>query len=200
MRIAGITLALAAIAASAPSVFACDGKAELEAAFAKQQKQPWRTEVVTQGADGDTQHQTIDFQPPDRMYRKASANGDSIETIGIGTWAWSNLGSGSGWEELQPMHARVVTIQIQEAFVPPRVSAEFTCLGNVTVDGKSYLGYQTTPEKDKQGNELARTIYIDAATGLPAFNIIGAPDGKSEPLVKGTFSYPTDINIQNPLH
>lgn len=199
MRSVGMTLALAAVAAGAPAALACDGKAEIEAAFVKQRQQPWRTEIVAKGERGETQEQLFDFQPPDKMYRKASTGGDSIETIGIGKWAWSNLGSGTGWEELQPMHARVVTIQLQEAFAPPRVLADFTCLGTVTVDGKSYLGYQTTPEKDQQGNELARTIYVDPATGLPAFNIVGPPGGNGEPLIKGTFSYPADIKIENPL-
>jgi hypothetical protein len=194
-----VALSLAALAAGTPAAFACDGKAEVEAAFIKQQKQPWRTEIVTRSETGETQEQVFDFQPPDKMYRKASANGESIETIGIGKWAWSNLGSGAGWEELQPMFARVVTIQVQEAFAPPRVTADFTCLGTVTVDGKSYLGYQTAPEKDQQGHELARTIYVDPATGLPAFNIVGPPGGNGEPLVKGAFTYPTDINIENPL-
>jgi hypothetical protein len=194
-----VALSLAALAAGTPAAFACDGKAEVEAAFIKQQKQPWRTEIVTRSETGETQEQVFDFQPPDKMYRKASANGESIETIGIGKWAWSNLGSGAGWEELQPMFARVVTIQVQEAFAPPRVTADFTCLGTVTVDGKSYLGYQTAPEKDQQGHELARTIYVDPATGLPAFNIVGPPGGNGEPLVKGVFTYPTDINIENPL-
>lgn len=183
----------------APPAFACDGKAEVEAAFVKQQAQPWRTEISAKGETGEIQTQTFDFQPPDKMYRKASSGGESIETIGIGKWAWSNLGSGAGWEELKPMFAGVVTLQVREAFMPPRVTAEFTCLGDVTMDGKSYFGYQTAPEKDQQGNELARTIYVDMDTGLPAFNIVGPPGGKGDPLVKGAFSYPTDIKIENPL-
>ncbi|WP_072391357.1 hypothetical protein [Hyphomicrobium sp. CS1GBMeth3] len=188
-----------ALAAPAAPVAACDGKAEVEAAFVKQQKQPWRTEVETPGQDGSPQLQQFDFQPPDRMYRKATSGGESIETIGISKWAWSNLGSGAGWEELQPMHSRVVTLQVQEAFMPPRVTADFKCLGTVTFEGKSYRGYQTTPEKVETGQVLARTIYIDPETGLPAFNIVGAPDGSGEPVVRGAFSYPADIDIKSPF-
>lgn len=199
MRTCFLALSFVALVAHAPSVLACDGKAEVEAAFLKQQQQPWRTHILAKGEDGTEQQQVFDFQPPDKMYRKATAGNESIETIGIGKWAWSNLGSGSGWEELQPMFARVVTIQVQEAFAPPRVTADFTCLGTVTVDGKSYLGYQTTPEKDQQGHELARTIYVDPESGLPAFNIVGPPGGNGEPLLKGAFTYPTDIKIENPL-
>lgn len=198
MRIPLIALSCAALAAGVPAAFACDGKADVEAAFSKQQKQPWRTEVVSKAQDGTEQSQRFDFEPPDKMYRKATAGGESIETIGISKWAWSNLGSGAGWEELQPMHARVVTLQVQEAFAPPRVTADFNCLGEVTFEGKSYRGYQTTPEKVSTGETLARTIYVDSATGLPAFNIVGAPDASGDPLVKGVFTYPTDIKIERP--
>jgi hypothetical protein len=196
-----VLLAATCLALAAPGLpaAACDGKAEVEAAFLKQQKQPWRTEILTKGHDGTDQHQRFDFQPPDKMYRKATAGGESIETIGISKWAWSNLGAGTGWEELQPMHARVVTLQVQEAFAPPRVTAEFNCLGTVTFEGKSYRAYQTTPEKVDTGQVLARTIYVDPDTGLPAFNIVGAPDGSGDPVVRGAFSYPTDINIQSPF-
>ncbi|MCC7253986.1 hypothetical protein [Hyphomicrobium sp.] len=198
MRTLCLVASFLALAATAPSVIACDGKAEVEAAFIKQQKQPWRTEVVTQAQDGTEQRQRFDFQPPDKMYRKATAGGESIETIGISKWAWSNLGSGAGWEELQPMHARVVTLQVQEAFAPPRVTADFACLGDVTFEGKAYRAYQTAPEKVDTGEVLARTIYVDPETGLPAFNVVGAPDASGDPIVKGVFTYPTDINIEKP--
>jgi len=198
MRIHYLAISSLALAAFAPSVWACDGKAEVEAAFVKQQKQPWRTEIATKGQDGAEQSQRFDFQPPDKMYRKATVGSDSIETIGISKWAWSNLGSGAGWEELQPMHARVVTLQVQEAFAPPRVTADFNCLGDVTFEGKSYRAYQTTPEKVATGETLARTIYVDPETGLPAFNIVGPPEVGSDPVVKGVFTYPSDIKIEKP--
>ncbi len=194
-----LTLAVSALtlAAYAVPAAACDGKAEVQAAFVKQQKQPWRTEVQTPTQDGEIQHQQFDFQPPDKMYRKAVVAGQSIETIGISKWAWSS--SGGGWEELQPMHARGVTLQVEQAFMPPQVTGDFQCLGKVTFEGKSYLGYQTAPEKVETGQVLARTIYVDPETGLPAFNIVGAPGGNGEFVVKGAFSYPTDIDIKSPF-
>lgn len=198
MRTRLLILSMAALAISPAAALACDGKAEVEAAFVKQQKQPWRTEILTKSENGETQTQLFDFQPPDRMYRKASAGQESIETIGIGKWAWTNLGSGTGWEELQPMQARVVTLQIQEQFSPPRVTAEFKCLGKVTFEGKAMLGYQTTPEKVEGAGELARTIYVDPDTGLPAFNIVGPTDTSADPLLRGQFTYPGDIDIQRP--
>ena len=65
---------------------ACDGKSEIEAAFAKQQKAPaWRTVAVSQGENGSKQEQTFEYIPPDRMYRKILIVGQepAIETIGI---------------------------------------------------------------------------------------------------------------------
>jgi hypothetical protein len=198
MRTRLFILSVAALAMPHTAAIACDGKAEVEAAFVKQQKQPWRTEIESKGENNVTQTQLFDFQPPDRMYRKASTGKESIETIGIGKWAWSNLGSGAGWEELQPMHARVVTLQVQEQFAPPRVLANFKCLGKVTFEGKSLLGYQTDPEKVEGVGELARTIYVDPETGLPAYNIVGPPSTSGDVLLRGRFTYPTDIDIQKP--
>jgi len=198
MRTAKVALAFAAAAVCAPAAFACDGKAEVEAAFVKQQKQPWRTEIATQAQDGTNQLQRFDFQPPDKMYRKVTAGGESMETIGISQSAWSNQGDGAGWEVLEARQATLVTAHIQETFAPPRVTADFNCLGDVTFEGKAYRAYQTTPEKIASGDMLARTIYVDPDTGLPAFNIVGAPDGSGDPLVRSTFSYPTDIRIEKP--
>lgn len=186
------------IAAGAAPAAACDGKAEVEAAFVAQHKKPWRTVVLTKGPDGTDQRQHVDFQPPDKIYRKATAGDEAIETIGIGKTAWNHT-EGGGWEELPLMHSRTVMLQIQEAFAPPRVTAEFNCLGTVTYDGKSFRGYQTIPEKIASGETLARTVYIDPETGLPAFNIVGAPDGSGEALVTSIYTYPTDIKIERPF-
>jgi hypothetical protein len=88
----------------------------------------------------------------------------------------------------------------QTVATPPKVSAEFSCLGTVTFEGKDNLGYQTAPEKGQDGIEVARTIYVDPATGLPAFNIIGAVNSAADPLVEEAYTYPTDIVIEDPLN
>ena len=49
------------------------------------------------------------------------------------------------------------------------------------------------------GLELARTILVDPATGLPGFNIISAPGKLTEALQKEAFSYPDTITIEKPL-
>jgi hypothetical protein len=95
----------------------------------------------------------------------------------------------------------MVATHIQQTVAnPPKVSAEFTCLGTVAYEGKDYLGYRTAPEKGNDGVELARTIYIDGSTRLPAFNIIAAVKDGATPLLKETYSYPTDLVIEKPAY
>ena len=54
-------------------------------------------------------------------------------------------------------------------------------------------------EKTEKGTELARTIYVDPATGLPAFNVIAEVKDGAEPLLKESYTYPTDIVIEKPF-
>lgn len=184
--------------ATSPAIAACDGKAELEQAFQKQQQRPkgWRSEQTSRGASGFDQREIYKFLPPDRMYRLVDA-AEKLETIAINKWAWSNLNE-TGWDELQPQFSQMVMTRLRQAFVPAKVSADFTCLGKVSFEGKEYLGYQTKPETTDEGVTISRTIYLDEATGLPAFNIIGAPDGKTPPLSKEAYTYPDDISIEKP--
>jgi hypothetical protein len=180
---------------------ACDGKSEIEAAFAKQQKAPaWRTIAVSQGENGSKQEQTFEYIPPDRMYRKILIVGQepAVETIGIAKWAYGN--QGNGWSELQPPMAKMIAEHIQQVVTaPPKAGADFSCLGKVAYDGKDYLAYRTAPEKTDKGAELARTIYVDPATGLPAFNTIAEIKEGAEPLLKEAYTYPTDIVIEKPF-
>jgi hypothetical protein len=189
-------LPLLASSAFAPAASACDAKADVEAAFTIQHKNPWRTSTAFKSSTGVEQTQTIDFQPPDRLSRKLVAGDESIETIGIGKSGWSN--DKGGWTEMRREMADLMSQNIKSAFEPPKVSVEFTCLGTVKYEGKDYLGYQTVPET-VDGKLVARTIYVDPETKLPAFNVVGAPDGSGEPIAKDAYSYPTDIKIESPL-
>jgi hypothetical protein len=47
---------------------------------------------------------------------------------------------------------------------------------------------------------MARTIYVDEATGKPAFNIIAALTGDAPPALKVKYSYPTDVEIIAPAN
>ena len=48
------------------------------------------------------------------------------------------------------------------------------------------------------GDVLARTIYVEPTSGLPAYNVVGAVSGKGDPVLKVTYSYPTDVVIEAP--
>jgi hypothetical protein len=190
------TMSVAALAAMAPSAFACNAKADIEGAFNAQHTGPWRTEIQSKSDGGVVQTQQFDFLPPDRIYRKVTSGEDKAETIGVGQTAWTN--EGAGWQEMKKGVADLVVTHLKNSLAPAKVSVEFKCLDKVTYDGKSYLGYQTEPE-NVQGKTLARTILLDPETKRPAFNIVAAPDLSGEPLMTEAYTYPTDIKIESPL-
>jgi hypothetical protein len=191
-----LIVSIVAVAAISTSASACDGKADIEAAFNEQHKAPWRTESKSKSDTGVEQTQQFDFVPPDRIYRKVTAGEEKAETVAIGTTAWSN--EGAGWQELKKGIADIISSQLKSTLAPAKVSVDFKCLDKVEFAGKSYIGYQTEPEMVR-GQSLSRTILIDPETKRPAFNIIGAPDLSGEPMVTETYSYPADISIEKPL-
>ncbi len=131
------------------------------------------------------------------MYRKVVTRGETIETIGIAKWAWTNIGG--GYSELQPQFAQMVASRRDQAFLKPSVAIPYSCLGKMTYDGKEVMVYQTAPDPQPDGSKLARTIMIETASGLPVFNIVSAPDKTGEPVRKETYSYPEKIEIEKPL-
>lgn len=197
MRLRLIALTSAAVLLAGNAYAECTGAKDVEAAFLKQHAKGWHTHTTSKSDADVEQVQEFDYLPPDRMYRKVTAGNETVETIGIGRWAWSNVGA--GWNELQPQFAQMVMSHMRSTFTTPKVSAEFTCLGPVKFGDKDWTGYQTVPEKTPDGIELARTILVDPTTGLPAFNIISAPGKLTEALQKEAFSYPDTITIEKPL-
>lgn len=183
---------------SVTSAFAeCNGKAAVKTAFEKQiAHKTWRANIRSKDASGETQKEVYEFIAPDRMYRKVETRMGMIETIGIGRWAWTNIGG--GYSELQPQFAQMVTSRLQKAFVEPKISADFNCLGDIAFEGGNYVAYQTAAEKTKDLGTLARTILIDPKTGLPAFNIVAVPDLKAQPIMQEAYTYPTNIKIERP--
>lgn len=187
---------LAVMTAMAPAAFACDGKADVEAAFNAQHDAPWRIETKSKSDTGVEQSQRFDIQPPDRIYRRVTSGDEQAETIAVGPTAWSN--EGAGWQEMKKGIADIIVAHLKSQLAPARVSVEFKCLDKVDYDGKSLLGYQTVPET-VEGKTLARTILVDPATKRPAYNIIAAPDLSGEPLLREVYTYPDDIKIDKPL-
>ncbi len=213
MRTTTSTLFISATAAAVIFTFAPnlvragdECRAAVEIAFHQQRTMPagYRISAQMPGDQGVTK-MTIDYLPPDRMYQKAEAPGHTkpVETIAIQRWAWGTVGG--GWEELQPQFAQSIISHVRETLInPPKVTASFTCLGKVKLGDKDYLAYRADqPNSEATGDpnapQLARTIYIDEATGLPAANIVARADGKEAPVFEGRYSYPTDIAIEAPI-
>lgn len=205
--LAGATAAVAFAILAVPQARAGDEcRAAVEAAFDKQRTVAtgFRFAAEIPGEQGKTL-MTIDYLPPDRMYQRVEAPGHdkSIETIAIQRWAWGTMGG--GWEELQPQFAQSIIAHVRSMLIdPPKITAEFTCLGKVTIDGKERIAYRADQPNAEAASapdapQLARTIYVDEANGLPVANIVAREDGKEGAIFDGRYTYPTDIRIEAPI-
>ncbi len=189
----------------AAPLYAADCANEVQAAFEKQRTQPaYRVLSKQPSPTGEVTTQT-DFQRPDRMYNKIVVPGEqgALETYAIGRWAWAS--HGFGFQELQPQFAQSITADVNTALnSPAKASENFTCLGKQTRDGREFLAYQTTPQASPgkpagpDNPALARTIFVDPATGLPALTTIGEVKADAVVLISAAYSYPSDINIEAP--
>lgn len=185
--------------AAAPASAATNCAADVQAAVTKQHGLAAYRVDVSSPVKPDGATETIDYIPPLKMYRRIKAPDQDfeIETIGFGNRAWSR--EGGGWYELKPHIASMVETHLRATFgAAPKVTSEFACLGKVNFQGKDYVGYQTIPEKADSGDLIARTIYADPASGLPAFNIIGEHTGAKPAMVVEAYTYPSDITIEIP--
>lgn len=184
---------------AAPGLAAEDCRKAVETSFNKQrQSKAYRVEV-TNPANNDGAEQVFEYLPPLTMYRKITAPGlpQPMESIGFGNRAW--MMEGAGWLEMQPHFAESHKQHLMDLFgAPVSIKTDYTCLGDAAFEGKSYKAYQTQPEKGDDGVMLVRTVYVDGATGLPTFNIVGTLSGDKPPLVREAYSYPEDIKIDIP--
>lgn len=198
-----VILAIGTAALAAP-VMAADCKQEVFDAFEKQRKsKAYRMAAeMMQAANSSVAPEqvklTVDYMPPDRMHQviNSPAMPAPMETVLVGTRAWAT--NGGGFEELRPEFAQSIVSHVHQTLIePPKDVSNYECLGKQSYEGKEYLAYKSVDPNVKPGDKAAveRRIYVDAATGLPAHNVVAAIDGKAAPIFKGTYSYPTDINI-----
>lgn len=202
------TIAATAFAILAPShVWANDAcRDSVQAAFDKQRaiEKGYRFSADVPGDQGQTQ-MTIDYLPPDRMYQKVISPGHEkpVETIAIQRWAWGTMGG--GWEELKPQFAQSIIAHVGSTLTnPPKITADFTCLGKTKLDGKELLAFRADQPSAEAGTaadtpQLARTIYVDESNGLPVANIVARVDGKEGAVFNGRYTYPNDIAIEAPV-
>ncbi len=198
-----LCLAILSLSIAAPA-YAADCTDDVLAAFAKQRaSKAFRVEFSQPTAEGDV-HMTIDYMPPDRMLQTVvspSMPGEQ-QTMLVGNRAFA--GTSGMLEELLPQFTQSILSEANQAmFAPPKGISNFECLGQAKLDGQDFTAYRTTnktaPEADAS-KMLARTIYVEPATGLPAFNVVARTAEADKPLLKIKYSYPTDIDIVAPTN
>lgn len=178
---------------------AADCTADVSAAFEKQRtSKAFRVAMTQPTAEGPVE-MTVDYVPPDRMLQTVVAPhmpGDQ-QTMLVKDRAFS--GSGGSFEELLPHLAQSVISEVQTALGKPANFGTFECLGKQSYEGKEYTAFRSADPAPKP-DSLARIVYIDATTGLPAYNVVAQREGGGEPAMKATYSYPTDIQIEAPAN
>lgn len=195
-------LALLLIAAATPA-FADDCSKEVLAAFEKQRtSKVFRVEFSQPSAEGDV-HMIIDYMPPDKMLQTVTspAMPGEQQTMLVGNRAYA--GSGGAFEELLPQFTQSIVAEFAQAVGEPKNLGAFECVGNSKIDGQDFIAYRLS-EKAADGADtskvMARTVYVDSATGKPAYNIIAALSGTAPPALKVKYSYPTDVEIVAPAN
>ena len=196
-------LVLVGVAAFAPMAVADDCTKDVLAAFEKQRTSKAFRVAMTQPTAEGMADVTVDYLPPNRMLQtvKSPAMAGIQQTMLVGERAFA--GSDGVYEELLPQFTQSIAAEVKAAVgAPPANIGVFECTGKSTFDGKELLSYRASDKDSKPGTAagdvLARTIYVDPASGLPAYNVIGTVSGNGEPVMKVTYSYPADVVIEAP--
>jgi hypothetical protein len=200
-RLLGASLLAVAVSAG-PALSAGSCKDEVAAAFTKQRASHAFSMAADVRGESGAVKITVEYIPPDRMRQTIIApNQRPLETVLVGTRAWSR--QGGGWEELMPAVAQTIIAQVRQAAVdPPKEVGEFECVDKATIDGKEYLAYRSVEAHggEAKGSTVSRpvhrTIYVDPKTGLPAMNIVMEDEPDAVPLFHGVYAYPADLKIE----
>lgn len=176
---------------------------EVAAAFERQRTSAAFRVQMSEPAPAGEITMTADYLPPDRMLQTVGGPGmpGDQQTMVVGERAFS--GSSGAWQELLPQFSQSVVASVKSAVGQSQTNlGDFDCLGSVAYEGKDYIGYRTKPSAaDAASKEvIARTLYIDKATGLPAFNIVAPVSAKEPPIMKAVYSYPSGIVIEAPTN
>ncbi|PPC84927.1 MAG: hypothetical protein CTY31_07515 [Hyphomicrobium sp.] len=194
------TLATLLTLALTTPAFAEDCTKDVLAAFEKQRtSKAFRVAMTQPTAEGPVD-MTVDYLPPDKMLQTVVGKhmpGEQ-QTMLVGDRAFA--GSSGAFEELQPHLTQSIVSEVRAALdAPPSNLGTYLCVGKQTFDGKEYVAYRTQTPEPVAADAMARTIYVDAASGLPMLNIVAKASNTNEPVVKVTYSYPTDIEIVAPV-
>jgi hypothetical protein len=187
---------------AAGPVLAEDCTKDVVAAFEKQRtSKAFRVELSQPTAEGEAK-MTIDYMPPDKMLQTVASPSmpGEQQTMLVGNRAFA--GTSGNFEELQPQFTQSIVAEVKTAIGgPPQNFGTFECLGAAKLDNRDLVAYRTA-DKAAAGTDpakvIARTIYVDPATRLPAFNVVATLAGSDAPLMKVKYSYPADIEIIAP--
>jgi hypothetical protein len=178
-----------------------DCSQDVLAAVRKQLEQKaFRVEFSQATAEGEAQMK-IDYVPPMKMLQTVTspAMPGEQQTMLVNDRAFA--GSGGSFEELQPQFTQSIIAEVSQALARPSKLEGYECLGTVKYQNQDLLGYRfadkAQPEADAS-KAVARTIYVDPKTGLPAYNVVAAVADGAKPLREVKYSYPTDIEIVAP--
>lgn len=181
--------------------YAADCTENVKAAFAKQHAHnSYRVSMSQPSAEGPVQ-MTIDYVLPDKMLQTVVAPhmpGEQ-QTMLVGNRAFA--GTSGAYEELLPHLVQSIVSEFHASTSPETQGlGTFECLGKQTFEGKEFSAYRAADKPAANPDDtLARTIYVEDASGLPGYNVIAALSGKTEPILKVVYSYPTDIEIVAPV-
>ena len=188
--------------ALAPAAWADDCSKDVSAAFEKQRASKAFRVAMDQGTAEGPVKMTVDYIPPGRMLQTVVGKhmpGDQ-QTMFVDGRAFA--GSGGAFEELLPQFSQSISAEVSAAVSAPQKLGVFECLGKTAFEGKDYLAFRASDKAAAgaadAGDTLARTIYVDPESGLPAFNVVAALSGKGEPVLKVVYTYPTDVVIEAP--
>lgn len=186
--------------ASSPGLAAEDCTAAVIEAFQKQRTSKAFSVSMQQPTAEGLADMTVAYQPPDRMLQtvKLPAMQGEQHTMLVGNRAFA--GSDGAYEELLPQFTQSIVAEVASALgAPGKELGSFECLGKSTFEGKEYTAYRTHGDAQEAPDKaLARTIYVDTATGLPAYNVVAAISGKEAPVLKAIYAYPSDLTIEAP--
>jgi hypothetical protein len=200
MRLFVLVVAVFAAATQA-SAAGADCSADVLTAVRKQLAlKAFRVEFSEATAEGEA-HMKIDYVPPMTMLQTVTspAMPGEQQTMLVNDRAFS--GSGGSFEELQPQFTQSIIAEVSQALARPSKLMGYECLGTVSYEKQNLLGYRFEDKTHAQTDPakiVARTIYVDPATGLPAFNVVATLAADAKPLREIKYSYPTDIDIVAP--
>lgn len=197
-------LAVLAFAASfnAPAL-AADCSSEVVSAFHKQRtSKAFRVSMSQPTAEGNVE-MTVDYMPPDRMLQtvKSPAMPGAQQTMLVGNRAFA--GTDGAYEELLPQFTQSIISEFNAAMGSTgKDIGLFECMGKTQYEGKEFVTYRALDKAAPAGTPpekmLARSIYVDPESGLPAYNVVATVSGNEPPVIKAAYSYPSDIAIEAP--